>query len=118
MSDLSCKEVILGNSLYKILRNLHEIANLFTNNNSKDNTQSLRRLVEIWNPELIQLLQLYKTLKNNNSDDAQSTRTSIEALVKELCPVYDRELNNITAQNTMEAKASISVLQNMIKEAR
>ena len=100
-----------------IIKILEEIQQTISVENASQKTISARRIVSYWNEETISLLQNYTQLINNSSDEATDTKTSIEAVLKDLYPVYKKELGRITETSTMEVKASIAVIRNEIDQA-
>lgn len=77
---------------------------------------SVRRIVSYWNAELITLLRSYTELLQNSSDEAADTKENIEAILKDLYPVYKKELGRITRTQTMEIDAALTIMRSEIDQ--
>lgn len=99
-----------------ILKVLMEIQQSISTTGASQKAISAKRVISYWNEETISLLQSYTQLLNNSSDEAADTKNSIEDILKDLYPVYQKELERITETNTMEIKASIAVIRNEIDQ--
>lgn len=100
-----------------VLDILREIQHVISYTDNAQKILSARRVVSYWNEEVISLLNSYMLLINNSSDEASATKSNIEAILRDVYPVYQRELSRINETNTIELNASISVMRDEIYQA-
>lgn len=109
VSDKAVKHYV--EDILKILKETQQAISV-TENSHK--TLSARRIVSYWNDKTISLINNYIKLLNNSSDEATNTKCNIEQVLRDLYPVYKKELGNITKTDTMEIDATITVMRNEI----
>lgn len=118
ISDLRTKisDKDVKRNVENILKILKEIQQAISATENSSKILSTRRVVSYWNDETISLLNNYIKLLNNSSDKASDTKRNIEAVLKDLYPVYKKELGRITETNTLEIDAAITVMRNEIDQ--
>lgn len=100
----------------EVLKILGEIKQAVSPGTLETQVIEARKVVSYWNEETISLLENYLLLARNSSREAQDTQSSIAALLHDMAAVYRKELGRITANHTLEMKASMNVLQKEIEE--
>ena len=98
------------------LKILGEIKQAISPGNLETQVIGARKVVSYWNEETISLLENYLLLARNSSREAQDTQSSIATMLHDMVAVYRKELGRITANHTLEMKASMNVLQKEIEE--
>ena len=99
-----------------ILKTLQEIQQAISFTESSAKVLSARRIVSYWNDELISLLKSYMDLLNNSSEEAAGTKEKIETVLRDLSPVYKKELGRITKAETMEIDVAIDIMRKEIDQ--
>jgi len=100
-----------------ILKILSEILQTISAEENSPKIISARRVVSYWNDELISFLKSYVELLNNSSDEAAKSKNNIENIIKDLYPVYKKELGRITKADTIEIDAAVKVMRDEINQA-
>ncbi len=100
-----------------ILKILSEILQTISAEENSPKIISARRVVSYWNDELISFLKSYVELLNNSSDEAAKSKNNIENIIKDLYPVYKKELGHITKADTLEIDAAVKVMRDEINQA-
>ena len=100
-----------------ILKILSEILQTISAEENSPKVIAARRVVSYWNDELISFLKSYVELLNNSSDEAAKSKNNIENIIKDLYPVYKKELGHITKADTLEIDAAVKVMRDEINQA-